>query len=129
MNHFLVLSEKCHELVSFGRVAVRQYPNLERFALRLEISESARLMHRYSIRIGKSAHKRKLLESLDEEIQIYRTLIYDSFSYGYINDKKYEAWSHRIAEIGRITGGWLEKIKAKELKEKQAAIASKRNGR
>lgn len=102
---------------------------MERFALRLEISESARMMHRLSIRIGKSAHKKKLLESLDEEIQVYRTLIYDSFNYGYINGKKYETWSHYISEIGRITGGWLDKIKTKELKGKQAAIASKRNGR
>lgn len=118
----LKLANKCHELVSFSRIKLRQYPNAERFSLTMEIKNSARLMHRLSIRLSQAEHKKKLLDTLDEEVQVFRTLIYDSKSYGYINFDTYEEWSYFIAEVGKMVGQWKENIKQDANKAKTSAI-------
>lgn len=118
----LILADKCHQLITYCRKVLSQYPNSERFALTLEIRNSTRAMHRLAIRLGQAEHKKKLLDSLDEEVQVFRTLIYDSKHYGYINFDTYEKLSHYIAEIGKMTGRWKDNVKNESDKAKQAAI-------
>lgn len=83
-------------------------------------------MHRLAIKIGKRRFKKNTLYELDEELEVFRSCMYDAHQYGYINSKKYEAWSHIVAEIGRITGGWISRIESKEAAERNKAIARQR---
>lgn len=118
----LLLADKCHELITLCRKVLKQYPNNERFALTLEIRSSTRAMHRFAIRVGQADHKKKLLDTLDEEVQVFRTLIYDSKHYGYINFDTYEQLSYYIAEIGSMVGKWKKNLKDESDKSKHAAI-------
>lgn len=57
---------------------------------------------------GDSQKRLDMLNMIDAEIQLQKTLVRLAHEYKYISNKNYVEWSRRLDEIGRILGGWIK---------------------
>jgi hypothetical protein len=113
-----ILKEKTADMMKYGKPAVAQFPRRERQTAD-EIRASMLTMYRLSIVIEKKYYKKTTLQELDIELDILRHFIRMSQDRDYYDKnyapplpfRKYEEWSKRLNEIGRIVGGLLKTAK------------------
>ena len=110
-----ILKEKIADMMKYGKKAVAQFPRRERQTAD-EIRASMLTMYRLSIVIEKRYYKKTTLQELDVELDVLRHFIrmaqdgdfYDRNYTPPLPFLKYEEWSKRLGEIGRIIGGLLK---------------------
>lgn len=107
----LKILTKIEELDEYGHIVLRQYPRIERYALAQDIRDTMSEIEHLTIRCAKKYHKKTSLQDLDIEVEYLRGLIRKSYSLQYINVHRYEVWSRRIDEVGRMIGGWMKTFK------------------
>lgn len=110
----LALLEKLEEVSAYSRVALRQFPKNEKFLLAAEIRGTLTEIKRLLIRAAKRYYKKTTLEDLDIEIELLRSLVRESVSMKYIDLHRYEVWSLKIGEVGKMVGAWMKNVKAFE---------------
>ena len=109
MSHTdLLIRQQCEELISYAYEALRQFPKFERHVFCAEIRATLWQMLRLIIVCNKRYHKKTTLKDLDAELDVLRAQVRMAYQFGYINSRKYEEWSRRNDEVGRMIGGWIK---------------------
>lgn len=104
----LKILQKCYDMIEYGYAALRHFPKSERFTLVADIKQSMYELLKLIIRANKRYFKKTTLQDIDIEIEKLRYLIRLSNGLGFLPFKKYEYWSRRLEELGKMLGGWIK---------------------
>jgi len=97
-------------MMEYGYGALAQYPKSEKFALVADIKRSMDRMLERAIEAQKKYYKKTTLQELDVEIMKLKAYLRLSKNLGFLPMKKYEIWSEKVVEIGKMLGGWLKSV-------------------
>lgn len=97
-------------MISYGYVALRQFPKFERFVLGAEMRQSMWGLLRLIVVCNKRYFKKTTLQELDAELDLLRSQVRIAKDLGYLDFKKYEHWAMLNDEIGRMLGGWIKSL-------------------
>ena len=106
----LKLLVQLEELDEYSRKALQQFPKVEKFILCAEIRETNANLIKLTIRAAKRYHKKTTLQDFDIELYYLRVLVRESYDLKYINAHRFEVWSDKITEVGKIFGGWMKAV-------------------
>lgn len=107
----LKVRQKCEDMIAYGYVALRQFPKSERFSLAADIKHCMFRLLTLVITANQRREKRPLLEELDVQLDVLRSMIRVAMQLGFLPFKKYELWSGQLNEIGRMLGGWMKAVR------------------
>ncbi|RDY70335.1 diversity-generating retroelement protein Avd [Halobacillus trueperi] len=107
----LAILQKAYDMIEYGYVALRQYPKSEKHTLAAETKRSMYDLMRLIIRANKRFHKKTTFQDIDIELENLRYLIRLGNGLGFLPFKKYENWSRKLNEVGRMLGGWMKSMK------------------
>lgn len=114
MAEELKILQKIFDMMEYGYGALAQYPKSEKFALVTDIKHSMNIMLERTIEAQKKYYKKTTLQELDVEIMKLRAYLRLSQSLGFLPMKKYEIWSEKVVEIGKMLGGWLKSVNSQK---------------
>lgn len=109
-NNDLLIYKKYTELYYYAYKLLEKYPKVERFGLVSDIKNSMNttLKHiLYAQKVGKQ-YKMQYLNMIDAELLYQRFSIRLSYNQKYISPNNYKTWSIKVAEIGKMLGGWIK---------------------
>lgn len=112
MAEELKILQKIFDMMEYGYGALAQYPKSEKFALVTDIKRSMDTMLERTIEAQKKYYKKTTLQELDVEIMKLKAYLRLSLNLGFLPMKKYEIWSGKVVEIGKMLGGWLKSVKS-----------------
>ena len=98
-------------MMEYGYLALAQFPKSEKFALVTDIKRSMDTLLERCIEAQKKYYKKSTLQDMDVEIMKLRAYIRLSYQLGFLPMKKYEVWSEKMVEIGKMLGGWLKAVR------------------
>ncbi|HWP51656.1 MAG TPA: diversity-generating retroelement protein Avd [Clostridia bacterium] len=110
MAEELKILQKIFDMMEYGYGALAQFPKSEKFALVTDIKRSMDTMLERSIEAQKKYYKKTTLQELDVEIMKLKAYLRLSQNLGFLPMKKYEVWSDKVVEIGKMLGGWLKSV-------------------
>lgn len=110
MAEDLKILQKIFDMMEYAYPALAQYPKSEKFALCTDIKHSMDILLERCIEAQKKYYKKTTLQDMDVEIMKLRAYIRLSFQLGFLPSKKYEIWSDRLVEIGKMLGGWIKTV-------------------
>jgi four helix bundle protein len=110
MAEELKILQKIFDMMEYGYGALAQYPKSEKFALVADIKRSMDRMLERAIEAQKKYYKKTTLQELDVEITKLKAYLRLSKNLGFLPMKKYEIWSEKVVEIGKMLGGWLKSV-------------------
>lgn len=113
MAEDLKILQKIFDMMEYGYLALAQFPKSEKFALVTDIKHSMNVLLERCIEAQKKYHKKTTLQDMDVELMKLRAYIRLSFQLGFLPMKKYEVWSEKLVEIGKMLGGWLKTVNSK----------------
>ncbi|MGD9567507.1 MAG: diversity-generating retroelement protein Avd [Sedimentibacter sp.] len=114
MAEELKILQKIFDMMEYGYGALAQYPKSEKFALVTDIKHSMDIMLERTIEAQKKYYKKTTLQELDVEIMKLRAYLRLSQNLGFLPMKKYEIWSEKVVEIGKMLGGWLKSVNSQK---------------
>ena len=114
MAEELKILQKIFDMMEYGYGALAQFPKSEKFALVTDIKHSMDKMLEHSIEAQKKYYKKTTLQELDVEIAKLRAYLRLAFQLGFLPMKKYEVWSEKVVEIGKMLGGWLKSVNSQK---------------
>ena len=109
----LKILQKIFDMMEYGYAALAQYPKSEKFALVTDIKRSMDTMLERAIEAQKKYYKKTTLQELDVEVMKLKAYLRLSQNLGFLPMKKYEIWSEKVVEIGKMLGGWLKSVNQK----------------
>ncbi len=112
MAEDLKILQKIFDMMEYGYGALAQFPKSEKFALVTDIKRCMDTMLERTIEAQKKYYKKTTLQELDVEIMKLRAYLRLSHNLGFLPMKKYEIWSEKVVEIGKMLGGWLKAVKS-----------------
>ena len=98
----------------YGYQALRQFPRHERHVLGAEIRHAMLQLQRLIITAIKRYHKKTTLTDLDVELAVLRRQVRLAKDLTYLDLRRYERWSVMLVELGKMIGGWLRAVNAKQ---------------
>lgn len=107
----LIIYEKMNKLIFYSKNLLQKYPKSERFDLCTDIKQNLYEILRNVIWAWKEKNNIKridILNKIDVELYVLKTLTRLSYEYKYITSKNYMVWNEQISEIGKMVGGWLK---------------------
>jgi len=108
-NEMLIVKKAC----DFSKWLLQhtgKFPKSYRFSIAVRI-ENAVLEFTEILTVANMRHNKKpLLEQADEVLTKLRLLVRLSFEMKFISQHSYEFGSCRIAELGKMLGGWMKKL-------------------
>ena len=109
----MILYQKAYDFLKYIYPILAQFPKFEKFALQTQIKTAIFEMMKNIIRFRKTGTKSHIYAA-DVELEFLRTLIRLSYDLEYkaMGKHRYEEASRYLAELGKITGGIIETIKA-----------------
>ena len=110
MAEDLKILQKLFDMMEYGYLALAQFPKSEKYALATDIKRCMDDILGYCIEAQKKYHKRTTLQNMDVELAKLRAYIRLSFNLKFLPPKKYEIWSEKVVEIGRMLGGWIKAV-------------------
>lgn len=110
MAEELKILQKIFDMMEYGYAALAQYPKSEKFALVTDIKRSMDTMLERAIEAQKKYYKKTTLQELDVEVMKLKAYLRLSQKLGFLPMKKYEIWSEKVVEIGKMLGGWLKSV-------------------
>ena len=108
----MIIQDKLRQLAAYERAVLLQFPRTERHSICQDIRMTTRNIQRLISRCKKRYYKKTTLEDIDVELDLLRELVSESYESRYINIHKYEVWSRKINEIGKMVGGWIKTLKS-----------------
>jgi four helix bundle protein len=114
MAEELKILQKIFDMMEYGYGALAQYPKSEKFALVADIKRSMDRMLERTIEAQKKYYKKTTLQELDVEIMKLKAYLRLSKNLGFLPMKKYQIWSEKVVEIGKMLGGWLKSVNSKK---------------
>ncbi len=110
MAEELKILQKIFDMMEYGYAALAQYPKSEKFALVTDIKRSMDTMLERAIEAQKKYYKKTTLQELDVEVMKLKAYLRLSQNLGFLPMRKYEIWSAKVVEIGKMLGGWLKSV-------------------
>ena len=110
-NDEYLMLQKITDMMEYAYVALRQFPKSERYAMATDMKRCMDEILRLAIRARKRYYKKTTLEDMDIEIANLRVLIRLAYRLRFIDMQKYEVWSGKVDEIGKMLGGWLKTVR------------------
>lgn len=104
----LKIKQKCEDMIVYAFTALRQYPRSEKYGLAGGTKTAMYELLRLIIICNKKYYKKTTIQELDTQLDIIRSFVRMAHKMQYINFKKYEIWTSRLDEIGRMIGGWAK---------------------
>lgn len=114
MAEELKILQKIFDMMQYGYGALAQYPKSEKFALVTDIKRSMDTILERAIEAQKKYYKKTTLQDLDIEIMKLKAYLRLSQNLGFLPMKKYEIWSEKVVEIGKMLGGWLKSVNSQK---------------
>lgn len=111
MAEDLMILQKIFDMMEYAYGALAQFPKSEKFALVTDIKHSMDILLSRCIEAQKRYYKKTTLQDMDVEVMKLRAYIRLSFQLGFLPVKKYEIWSEKMVEIGKMLGGWIRSVK------------------
>ena len=111
MAEDLKILQKIFDMMEYAYGALAQFPKSEKFALVTDIKRSMDALLERCIEAQKRYYKKSTLQDMDVEIMKLRAYVRLSFQLGFLPPKKYEVWSEKLVEIGKMLGGWIKAVK------------------
>ena len=105
-----MILQKIMDMMEYAYPALAQYPKSEKFALVTDIKHCMDAMLERCIEAQKHYYKKNTLQLLDVEILKLRAYLRLSHTLHFLPTKKYEVWSGKVVEIGKMLGGWLKSV-------------------
>ncbi len=107
----LKIEQKIMDMMEYAyKYALNQYPKSEKFALVADIKHCLDSLLELCIDGKKHHFKKTVLEKMDVQLEKVRKYVRLSFNLKYLPAKKYEVWSEKLDEIGKMLGGWLKTV-------------------
>ena len=110
MTEDLKILQKIFDMREYAYGALAQFPKSEKFALCTDIKHSMDKLLERCIEAQKKYYKKTTLQDMDVEIAKLRAYIRLSHQLGFLPPKKYEVWSEKLVEIGKMLGGWIKTV-------------------
>jgi hypothetical protein len=106
----LKIYQKIYDMILYGHICLKNFPKYEKHVMTADIRKSMYRLLQLTISANKKRDKKLLLNEIDAELDILRTLIRlaSDEKLKYLSIKKYENWSKMLSEIGRMLGGWMK---------------------
>ena len=104
----LKIKQKCEDMIIYSYTALRQYPRAEKYGMAADTKAAMYELLRLIIVCNKKYYKKTTMQEVDTQLDIIRSLVRMAFKMKYINFHKYEVWTARLDEIGRMIGGWAK---------------------
>ncbi len=104
----LKILEKAFEMIEYGYQVLQQFPKSEKFALAVDIKRCMHIILERIIEAQKKYYKKTTLQELDVELMKLRAHVRLAHNLGFIPTKKYEVWSAKNVELGKMVGGWIK---------------------
>lgn len=111
MAEDLMILQKIFDMMEYAYGALAQFPKSEKFALVTDIKHSMDILLSRCIEAQKRYYKKTTLQDMDVEVMKLRAYIRLSFQLGFLPVKKFEIWSEKMVEIGKMLGGWIKSVK------------------
>ncbi len=95
------------EMMEYGYIALNQFPKAEKHTTVAEIKNIMGEMLELSVEVSAKYQKKTTLQKLDvanKKLKLYLRLC---MKLGYLPFKKYDVWTDKLTEIGRIIGGFI----------------------
>ena len=108
-----LLLQKVFDMINYAYPALQQYPKSEKFSLVQDIKLEMNEMLRLTIAARKKYFKKTTLQDLDIHIATLKAFVRLSFDLKFLPMRKYEIWSGKIVEIGKMVGGWIKTVNEK----------------
>ena len=102
--------QKIYDMMEYGYPALTQYPKSEKYALATDMKRCMDTMLERAIEAHKRYFKKNTLQELDVEIMKLKAYLRLSMRLGFLPFKKYEVWSGKVVEIGKMLGGWMKAV-------------------
>ena len=110
MAEELKILQKTFDMMEYAYGALAQFPKSEKYALATDIKRCMDSVLGYCIEAQKKYHKRTTLQNMDVELAKLRAYIRLAFNLKFLPPKKYEIWSEKVVEIGKMLGGWIKAV-------------------
>ena len=107
-NEELKILQKTFDMIEFTYPVLAQFPKSEKYALVADIKRCMDLFLEYLIEAQKRYHKKTTLQNLDITLAKLRAYTRLAHNLGFLPTKKYNAWSERNVELGKMIGGWIK---------------------
>lgn len=104
----LIIQQKVYDMILYGYPALEQFPKSQKFSLAQDIKKCMDRIMRLIIAANKKYTKKTTLQELDVEVAALKVYIRMARDLRYLPTKKYDVWAVKIAEVGRILGGWIK---------------------
>ena len=103
------VQQKVYDMILYAYPAIEQFPKSQKFSLAADMKKCLDSIMRLVIMANKKYTKKTTLQELDVENEALKVYIRMAFELGYLPPKKYEIWSKKAVEVGRMIGGWIQK--------------------
>ena len=97
-------------MIQYGYQAVKQFPRSEKYTFAAEIKETMIRLLRLIISANKKYHKKTTARKLDTELELLTNYIRLARDLEFLSFRKYEIWSKKLDEIGKLIGGWIKSV-------------------
>ena len=104
----LKILQKTYDMIEFAYPAIAQFPKSEKYALGTDIKRCMHTFLELAIEAQKKYHKKTTLQNLDITLAKLRAFVRLAHALGFLATKRYEAWSAKNVELGKMVGGWIK---------------------
>lgn len=115
-----MMKNKIYEMILYGSPALEQFPKADKYTLGKDIRQTMYNILRLVIMLENKHYKKTTLGELDTELDVLRHFVRMAADANLHQNKKpclsfrkYEIWSRKIDEIGRMIGGYQKSLKEK----------------
>lgn len=112
----LLIYTKMVDFLSWLFPILNTFPKSQRMVLSQQISNSALDCLRLIVKARNARltrRKASLLFELNVELEVLRKLLTVAYDIGFLTSKRTENGMKQLLELGKMTGGWLKTVEAK----------------
>ena len=95
----------------YSKNLTNKFPKSEKFDLSTDIKQEIYMCIRKTIYAWKERNNEKrmiYLNQIDVELYVLKSLTRIAYEFKYITPHNYMVWNEKIAEIGKMLGGWIK---------------------
>lgn len=108
----LKIYQKSDSLYDYCEPIIKTFPPYEKFGLSLAINNAFITLLSAIIQANEILHKRKMLQNeIDGHLSVLIVLFNRARKKKYITEQKNYQLQERVAEVGRMLGGWKKSVK------------------
>lgn len=117
---------KIEDMIDFARPIIQRWPPFYRYTLGEDIYRQMISLLRLATKARLKHYSKTTLQELDTEKEILKVFVRQANRATYtdksgkerkvLSDNTYGVWAEKLAEIGRLIGGWIQSIRAGEKK-------------